>query len=248
MADSKNTEDCPLGKTANASFQSIHDTKTLPYAFEIKSGGRTPHHMRVLLADDHDLVRDAIEALLKADEATLEVVSVNDLPSALMQVQGAGGFDAIVLDLHMPGMNGLVGARKMLNLAEDTPVLLMSGIASHLEVQTGLKMGIRGFLPKTLAGKSLMSALRLVMSGETFVPAEYLFDNMHGAKALPISLTDREAEVLWQLRQGNSNKDISLVLEIPETKVKSHLKNLSAKLNARNRTDIVVRAISLGMA
>ena len=205
--------------------------------------------MKVLLADDHDLVRDAIGALLKADEPDLDLITVEDLPEALAAARAASDFDAIVLDLRMPGMNGLVGVQKMNKVAGNTPIIIMSGSASKADVQAAMKVGVRGFVPKTLAGKSLISALRLVICGETYVPADYLGPSAQtGNNASGVALTDRETEVLGQLRQGNSNQEISLALDIAETTVKLHLRSISEKLNARNRTDIVVRAIEIGLA
>lgn len=205
--------------------------------------------MKVLLADDHDLVRDAIGALLRMDEPELELITVKDLPEALGEVRGGSDFDAIVLDLRMPGMNGLVGAQKMIDRVGDTPILIMSGSASKADVQAALKIGIKGFVPKTLAGKSLINALRLVICGETYAPAEYLGGSASSSVGSNLrALTDRETEVLGQLRQGNSNKEISMALDIAETTVKLHLRSITEKLNARNRTDIVVRAIEMGLA
>ena len=208
----------------------------------------TDHSIRVLLADDHDLVRDAIGALLLQDEPLLDLVTVEDLPQALGEIRKTGSFDAIVLDLKMPGMNGLVGAQKMMDAAKDIPVIIMSGSASKSDVQAALRIGVRGFVPKTLAGKSLINALRLVMSGETYAPTEYLSGSSGRSVDGQPNLTDREAEVLSQLRQGNSNKEIAQALDIAETTVKLHLRSISEKLNARNRTDIVVRAIEMGLA
>lgn len=205
--------------------------------------------MKVLLADDHDLVRDAIGALLRMDELDLELTTTKDLPEALAAVRGVSDFDAIVLDLRMPGMNGLLGAQKMIDRVGDTPIVIMSGNASKADVQAALKIGIKGFVPKTLAGKSLINALRLVICGETYAPAEYLggADKTSVGKD-PSALTAREAEVLGQLRQGNSNKEIARALDVAETTVKLHLRSITDKLNARNRTDIVVRAIEMGLA
>ncbi|MEM9055742.1 MAG: response regulator transcription factor [Pseudomonadota bacterium] len=205
--------------------------------------------MKVLLADDHDLVRDAIGALLRMDEPDLDLIAVKDLPEALAATRGVSDFDAVILDLRMPGMNGLVGVQKMLQAVGETPIMIMSGNASKADVQAALKIGVKGFVPKTLTGKSLINALRLVVCGETYVPAAYLGSaSPEISDANQVALTDRETEVLGQLRQGNSNKEIALALDIAETTVKLHLRSISEKLNARNRTDIVVRAIEVGLA
>lgn len=202
--------------------------------------------MRILLADDHDLVRDAIGSLLTAADAEIDIFAVKDLPEALACVRNET-FDVIILDLRMPGMNGLVGAQKMMGAAADTPVMIMSGQASAADVRAAHKIGLRGFVPKTLAGKSLISAVRLVASGETYFPARFMSEKDSASSADAV-LTPREKEVLSQLRQGNSNKEIARALNIAETTVKLHIRSLSDKLSARNRTDIVIKAIDAGLA
>jgi len=203
--------------------------------------------MKVLLADDHDLVRDAIGALLRVDEESLVLTTAENVQQALAEVRKSNDFDAIVLDLRMPGMNGLVGAQKMIDASNGTPVVIMSGSARKSDVQAALKIGVKGFVPKTLAGKSLINALRLVVCGETYIPAEYMESSSNSRQSDSL-LTERETEVLAQLRQGNSNKEIALALDIAETTVKLHLRSITDKLSARNRTDVVVRAIEMGLA
>jgi len=204
--------------------------------------------MRILLADDHDLVRDAIGSLLKSQDDKIELQVAEDLNSALMLTRLRTPFDVIILDLKMPGMNGLLGARKMMDAAKDTPLIIMSGHAGKHDVRSAHKIGVKGFLPKTLAGKSLINAVRLVASGETYFPIEMLADSSDKNEGAEVKLTNREGEVLSQLRQGNSNKEISRALDIAETTVKLHIRSLSDKLLARNRTDIVIKAIDTGLA
>ena len=203
--------------------------------------------MKILLADDHDLVRDALGALLVKDEPAIELVSVSDLPAAMEAFQNEGPFEVVILDLRMPGMDGLSGAERMVRLAGDTPVVIMSGSAQPADVQAALRIGVRGFVPKTLAGKSLVNAVRLVASGEVYVPLEFLTRPAAGRDDAA-GLSERERDVLVELRRGRSNKEIARSLEIAETTVKLHLRSISDKLNARNRTEIVIRAIDAGIA
>ncbi|MCI5043253.1 MAG: response regulator transcription factor [Aquisalinus sp.] len=205
--------------------------------------------MKVLLADDHDLVRDALSALLIAEEPDIDVVTTADLPSALQWVKNEQDFDVIILDMRMPGMNGLDGVQQMLVACHDAKVVLMSGSNVSSEIETALQMGVFGFVPKTIAGAALLNAIKLVAAGEKYLPA-YLLSKKSGLSPNNNAphLTEREREVLAELRRGNSNKEISRTLGIAETTVKLHLRSLSEKLEARNRTDIVVRAIDLGLA
>jgi len=203
--------------------------------------------MRLLLADDHDLVRDALGALLKKDDPAVSVETACDLDTALEKVANAEPFDVIILDLRMPGMNGLDGAERMVRIAGNTPVVIMSGSAQTSDVRAALRLGVKGFVPKTLAGGSLINAVRLVACGETYVPMQF----MHGSEQASETrggLSARERDVLFELRQGRSNKEIARNLDIAETTVKLHLRSISDKLEARNRTDIVIRAIDGGIA
>lgn len=204
--------------------------------------------MRILIADDHDLVRDALSALLMKDEPDLDLVTARDLPAALKALNPVDPFDVVILDLRMPGMDGLDGARRMVAAVKPAPVILMSGSAQSSDVRQALKFGVRGFVPKTLAGKSLINAVRLVISGETYVPMDYMMAADTRQTVEERGLTPREDEVLAELRRGHSNKEIARELGIAETTVKLHLRSISDKLNARNRTDIVIRAIEHGLA
>lgn len=198
--------------------------------------------MRILLADDHDLVRDALAALLVSHDASASVVSVSDLPAALDEVRGNAPFDVVILDLHMPGMEGLSGVRRMLETHRGA-VALMSGAARPDDVRAALDLGVKGFIPKTLSGKALINAVRLVAAGETYAPASVFRETDPAGGAL----TARELQVLGQLRHGTANKEIARVLGITETTVKLHLRGIGEKLDAKNRVEMVVKAIDLGL-
>lgn len=124
--------------------------------------------MRILIADDHDLFRDAIAALIREQDKTAEVTLAANLGVALYAVNSRARFDIIVLDLCMPGMNGMKGAEDMLKKARGAPVVLMSGTQRSSIIEKAKAIGLQGFISKTLAGPSLFSALKLMASGEKF--------------------------------------------------------------------------------
>lgn len=204
--------------------------------------------MRILLADDHGLVRDAIGALLQKDDPEAIVIKTKDLPSAITALRQDGPYDVIILDMRMPGMNGLSGIADIKKISPDTPIMIMSGNASTEDVHAALEMGAKGFVPKTLAGRSLINAVRLVAGGDSYVPIDvFKNSNTSSSQGLREKLTKRETEVLAQLRQGHSNKEIARALTIAEATVKLHIRSLSKKFSARNRTDIIIRAIDAGV-
>lgn len=204
--------------------------------------------MKVLLADDHDLVRDGLMALITRDDPSIEVEGAQDLEEALGKLDRAD-YDVVLLDLRMPGMQGLDGVRRVADAHPSLPIILMSGAISQPDVDAAYRLGIRGFFPKTLAGKALVNALRLVVAGERYIPEMLVHRAREASEAASCitQLSPRETQVLQCLSHGASNKEIAQSLSIQETTVKLHLRNLAEKLGARNRTEIVVRAMEQGL-
>lgn len=188
--------------------------------------------VRILLADDHGLVRETIAAFLEAEGLT-EVRTVSSLDEAMDVVAAAGPFDLVLLDYNMPGMNGLEGLTRMIAANEDNPVALLSGTASPAIAEAALETGAAGFVPKTLASKSMVSAVHFMVSGEIYAPFEFMKGEDPAAKA---NLSKRETDVLSGICEGKSNKEIARDLDLQEVTVKLHVKTLSRKLGARNRT------------
>jgi len=194
--------------------------------------------MRILIADDHNLVRDTISLFLEA-EGKAQVETVSDLDEAIELVGRSAPFDIVMLDFRMPGMNGLDGLTKMLGAAPEVPVAVISGSASPQVAQEAIAMGASGFVPKTLGAKSMMSAIRLMLAGEIFVP----FDFMRQADQKTVAnLTERETQVLDGLCAGKSNKEIARDLDLQEVTIKLHVKTLCRKLDAKNRTQAAMIA------
>jgi DNA-binding NarL/FixJ family response regulator len=188
--------------------------------------------MRILLADDHDLVRETIAAFLQA-EGLGDVLTAASLPDALAQLAGAATCDLVVLDYQMPGMNGFAGLEQVRRANPDKPVAILSGIASREVAEAAIRAGATGFLPKTMGARALVSAMRLIAAGETFVPFGAL---QAEAEDGPFNLTRREVEVLRGICEGKSNKEIARDHALQEVTVKLHVSTLSRKLGAKNRT------------
>ena len=194
--------------------------------------------MRILIADDHDLVRETIALYLETEGAD-EVVSVDSLDAAVEATGKFGEFDLVLLDFNMPGMNGLSGLEKMRAACAGRPVSLISGSATPQIAREAIAAGAAGFVPKTLGAKSMVSAIRLMAAGETFVP----FDYIQQAEATTVAnLTERETAVLRGLCEGKSNKEIARDLDLQEVTIKLHVKTLCRKLDAKNRTQAAMIA------
>ena len=202
--------------------------------------------MEVLLADDHDLVRETIAAFLESDGATT-VTAASTLDEVLEAIETRGPFDIVLLDFEMPGMEGLAGLSRAKQASGDKPVGLISGTASRDVAEKALEMGAAGFLPKTLPARSLLNAVRFMAAGEVYAPVDFMAQRDETAEhEFQTQLSSREREVLIGLTQGLSNKEIARELTLQEVTVKLHVKTLSRKLSARNRTHAAMIAKESG--
>lgn len=203
--------------------------------------------MRILLADDQELVRDTIAAFLRQEEG-VSVEVARDLPEALTQLRAGGGYDLILLDYMMPGMNGLQGLATMKAAARTTPVAIISGAAPRVVAEQALAAGAAGFLPKTMSTKSLLAAVRFMAAGEVYAPSALRADRTEAPPGLAdAQLTARELDVLKRLCQGMANKEIARDLELQEVTVKLHVKTLYRKIGAKNRTHAAMLAREAGL-
>lgn len=201
---------------------------------------------RLILADDHDLVRETIAAYLRA-AGGFEVALADSLSGALALVPGPGHADLVLLDFAMPGMEALDGLARMRARA-GCPVAILSGTAPPDVARRALRAGAAGFLPKTLAPQALIAAVRLMLAGDIYAPDEFLRSDIDTAAQSRAGLTGREREVVQGVAEGKSNKEIARDLDIQEVTVKLHLKSLTRKLGAKNRTQAAMIARDLGLA
>jgi DNA-binding NarL/FixJ family response regulator len=203
--------------------------------------------MKILIADDHDLVRDTLAAFLAA-EGEIEVETVENLDMACERIEATDGFDLVLLDYTMPGMHGLEGLRRALDLNHGKPVAIMSGTAPRAIAQDALDSGAIGFLPKTLPAKSLINAIRFMAAGETYVPVKFMTtEDVAEVNPLADKLSAREMQVLGGLCRGLANKEIARELDLQEVTIKLHVKTLCNKLEAKNRTHAAMIAKEAGL-
>jgi DNA-binding NarL/FixJ family response regulator len=202
--------------------------------------------MRLLLADDHDLVRETLAAFLLA-EGFGEVSCVATLPEAVAVLKAGPRFDLVLLDYSMPGMNGLEGLARAREAAPGVPVAIITGTVQRDLAEAALAAGAAGFIPKTLASRAMIAAVQLMTSGDVFAPISLLMQEPEMALALQ-TLTRRETDVLRGICEGKSNKEIARDLDLQEVTVKLHVKTLSRKLGAKNRTHAAMIARDAGMS
>jgi DNA-binding NarL/FixJ family response regulator len=200
--------------------------------------------MKVLIADDHDLVRDTICAFLESEG--FETTGVPDYTKALAHISRDERYDVVLLDYMMPGASGLDGLTKMIDAGNGTPVALLSGTASQTVVDAAMKNGASGYIPKSMPAKSMANAIRFIASGERYIP--FGFDTPTARSPQggnEHNLSDRELQVLMGLCEGKSNKEIARDCDLQEVTIKLHVKNLCRKIKARNRTHAAMIARNL---
>jgi two-component system nitrate/nitrite response regulator NarL len=200
--------------------------------------------VRLLLADDHDLFRESVAAMITSTVAA-DVVAVSDFETAMQKIQ-KGGLDLIILDYQMPGMNGLEGLERALAVAGPVPVAIISGTTRRDLAEAAVARGAAGFVPKTMGLQAMIAAAKIMADGGTFLPLSMLDASPEHGPALN-ELTRREMQVLYGLCEGKSNKEIARDLDVHEVTIKLHVKTLTRKLGAKNRTHAAMIARSEGL-
>lgn len=203
--------------------------------------------MRVLIADDHDLLRDTLVMFLEG-HGEMVTASAGTLGEAIEHITSNEAFDLVLLDYNMPGMNGLEGLRKVLALDDTDRVALISGEATRQIAEDALEAGAAGFVPKSLPAKSFVNAVKFMIMGEQYAPIDFMTaEDSIKHHPLAAQLTDRELQVLEGLTQGKSNKEIARDLDITEPTIKLHVKTLYRKVGAANRTQAALIARDAGL-
>lgn len=210
---------------------------------EERSQQSTPG-LRILLVDDHVLFGESLLALLAMRAPEFDVRYAERLDPSIISALSNCEFDLILADLRMPDVGGVRELDAAFSHRDRTPLVVISGTARKADVDTAISLGLAGFIPKTMAGQSLVSAIMLIASGERFFPLSVL-SKSEEIIGMP-SLSDRERMVLEMLCKGASNKSVARALNIEEATTKAVVRSLCAKFSAENRTGVVVKALELG--
>lgn len=207
--------------------------------------------MRVLLADDHAIVRRGLRSLIESEPGIAVVGEAADGLEALRMCDELHP-DAIILDVGMPKLNGIEVAERVQKLQRAPSVIILSMHADESYIIRALAAGARAYLLKDATDEDLMPALRAVAAGKHFfspsVTAVLIEDYVRQLQARGLTdsyhlLTDREREVLQLLAEGRSNKEVAVLLDVGVSTVETHRANLMQKLNLHNTAEIVLYAV-----
>jgi two-component system NarL family response regulator len=204
-----------------------------------------PSHIRVLVVDDHPVVRQGLIGML---EEASDIVIVG---------QGRNGHEAIavfqqqqpdvtLMDLRMPEMEGVPAITVICNEFPNARIIVLTTYDTDEEIYQGLRAGAKGYLLKDSEPEELLTAIRTVNRGQQYIPpnvAAKLVQRMTGPE-----LSNREIEVLQLIGQGMSNQEISTALNISESTVKTHVNRILSKLDVKDRTQAAILALKRGIA
>ncbi len=203
--------------------------------------------IRILLADDHPIVRDGLEAVLMTQDDFEVVGSAENGLSVLKHVDELNP-DLILLDLEMPLLNGVDVIKRLKESGATARIIVFTAFDTDDQIVAAIRAGAQGYLLKGAPRDELFNAIRVVAAGGSLlqpVVATRLMQRMNAPE--PEKLTARELEVLGQLGRGLQNKEIALELHITERTVKFHVSSLLAKLDAGNRTEAVTIGLQRGL-
>jgi two-component system nitrate/nitrite response regulator NarL len=200
----------------------------------------------VMIADDHSLLREALAQTLGTDP-NLSVSTADSYDTALTGITNLGKVDVLLLDVVMPGMDGLRSIEEFVKFNANGAIVVFSGNASSDFIDQALAFGARGFIPKTLPLRSLVAAIQLIALGQIFVPVRS-GGLLPKSKIIQVTgLSPKELIVLDHVSDGLTNKEIAWEIGVVEVTVKMHMRSICSKLKAKNRAHAVIIASQSGL-
>lgn len=218
--------------------------------------------MKILVIDDHVLIRESLRAVLHEVQAGTEIVEATDAKEAKRLAGEHADLALILLDLGLPDRDGFELLAEIRESHPTIPIIVLSGHHDRANVVRALDLGALGFIPKNARRPVLTSAIGLVLSGGIYIPPEILGGQStreiprpppsgHPSGRSPatpqaLGLTERQVEVLALMMEGKSNKAIGRTLDLAEATVRNHVTAVLKTLNATNRTEAVIAVVDLG--
>lgn len=219
-----------------------------------------PPRVKILIIDDHALIREALRGVLKELKGDAMVAEAADWRQASRQIEQGAEFDLVLLDLNLPDRDGFDVLAELRESYPAVSVVVLSARQDRESVAKVLELGALGFIPKSSEREVMLSAFKLIFSGGMYIPPEILVRQEPAAarssappvllqkrvSAADLGLTDRQMDVLALMMQGRSNKAICRELDLAEPTVKNHVTAILKALKVTNRTEAVIAAGALG--
>lgn len=213
--------------------------------------------MKILVVDDHVLIREALRGVLTELKDDVEIIEAPDSRQAMQCVEENPDLELILLDLYLPDRSGFEVLAELRERWPAISVVVLSVSIDRDDITRALDLGALGFIPKSARREVMLSAFKLVFAGGIYVPPE-VFGRPQPAPAKPtqtgrppsateLGLTERQLEVLRLMMQGKSNKAICRVLDLAEPTVKNHVTAILRAFKVSNRTEAVITARTLGL-
>jgi len=215
--------------------------------------------LKILVVDDHPLVREAMTQLVMRLGGPIEVLEAQDCMGGLALAHRHPDLDLVLLDLNLPGLRGIPALQRFRQEYPTAPVVVVSMFRDRDTVTEVMRHGAVGFIPKSSGRETIVNALRLVLAGSVYVPPEaglgeaFSDDSLpagirgHAASATEVGLTPRQGQVLALVMKGRANKEICRDLGLAERTVKAHLTAVLNALKVANRTQAVIAANKRGL-
>jgi len=206
--------------------------------------------MKILIVDDHALFREGLCHVLNVLDEQVTILQAGNYDSAMQQVSEHTDLDMVLLDLCIPGKDGFITLTTFVEKYPALPVVILSGSNQRKDIQRSLDSGAVGYIPKDTTSIVMLNALRLILSGGTYVPqllAQKNKMNSPPTEADSLDLTPRQLQVLSLLIKGDSNKVIARKMELAEGTIKMHVTSILKCLDVSNRTQAVVAAQVFGL-
>lgn len=211
--------------------------------------------MQILLADDHVLFREGVTYVLeRLGVPDLQVLEVGNFTQADQSLRRNPGIGLVLLDLSMPGMDGLAGLQLLRRHAPDVPVIVLTASEDPRHIRRAMESGARGYITKSASSDSMLEGIRAVLGGGIYVSPQLTLalpepEQQTTAKAAQVlsQLTPRQVDVLSMLRKGKSNKEIGRELNLAEITVKMHVTAILKVLGVQNRTQAAIVADQIGL-
>jgi DNA-binding NarL/FixJ family response regulator len=200
--------------------------------------------MKILLVDDHTLIREALRNVLAQMKSEASFLEASDCRQTMKLIEQHPDLDLIVLDLNLPDRDGLSVLAELRERYATTAVVVLSASQDSNRIKQALGLGAIGFVPKTTDRDVMLSAFQLMFSGGTYIPREILDGAASSSRReslAELGLTGRQIEVLGLMMQGRSNKTIAHMLNMAEATVKNHITTILKALKVANRTEAVVK-------